>query len=98
MRKASIYKFESWRNKEKIKDFRTNKSREFRDEYLDKFKISIFEFPYYMRLRCNYRDVSFIDKVSNQDTARYFNAYYYFTLNIFNALNSLKMQILEMRK
>lgn len=97
MKKASIYKLESWQRNEKIKDFKTKKCRAKKEAYLDKFKISIFEFPYYMRVRCNYKDLSFIDRVSSQDTAKYFNAYYNFTLNMLKALNGLKEEILTIR-
>ena len=68
-----------------------------KDRYLNKFKVSIFEFPYYMRIRSNYRDFAFIDGIDTHDTARYFNSYYNFSLNLFYALNGLKETMLEAR-
>ncbi len=96
IRKIANYKFQEWKRKEKI-NLRTKTGKLKRDRYLNKFKISIFEFPYYMRIRSNYRDFAFIEGVDKHDTARYFNSYYNFSLNLFYALNGLKKTMLEAR-
>jgi len=96
IRKVASYKFEEWKRKQKV-NFRSKAGKDKRDKYLENFKISVFEFPYYMRIRSNYRDFAFIEGVSSLDTALYFNSYYNFSLNLFNALNGLKQSMLKAR-
>ena len=96
IRKIANYKLDEWKRKEKI-NLKTKTGKTKKAEYLKKFRVSIFEFPYYMRLRSNYRDFAFIEGVSTIDTALYFNSYYNFSLNLFNALNGLKQSMLKTR-
>jgi len=96
IKKVAKYKFEEWKRKEKV-NLRSSTGKSKRENYLESFKISIFEFPYYMRIRSNYRDFAFIEGVSNSDTARYFNSYYNFALNLYHALNNLKRFMLKAR-
>lgn len=96
IKKVAKYKLEEWKRKEKV-NLKSNMGKSKREKYLESFKISIFEFPYYMRIRSNYRDFAFIEGVSNSDTARYFNSYYNFALNLHHALNNLKRNMLGVR-
>jgi hypothetical protein len=96
IRKVANYKFDEWKRKEKI-NLRSKIGKIKRNKYLDSFRISIFEFPYYMRIRSNYRDFAFIEGVSNHDTARYFNSYYNFALNLYQALDNLKRKMIKAR-
>jgi len=96
IRKIAKYKLDEWKRKEKI-NLKTKTGKAKKTEYLKKFRISIFEFPYYMRIRSNYRDFAFIEGVSNIETSLYFNSYYNFSLNLFNALNGLKQSMLQAR-
>lgn len=96
MKKIAKYKKDEWRRMQKINcKKRTDKIKQ--EKFLDKFHISVFDFPYYMRLRSNYRDFSFIDCVSKQETAQYFIAYYDFTKNFHNALVKLKTALMKMK-
>lgn len=96
MRKASMYKKDDWKRKSNI-NLRTNFGKQKMKDYLDNFEISIFEFPYYMRIRSNYRDFAFIEGVSSLDTKRYFEAYFSFTMNLFNLLETFKDELVKMR-
>lgn len=96
IKKTANYKIEEWKRKQKV-SLRSKLGRNIKSEYLKKFKISIFEFPYYMRIRSNYKDFAFIEGVTIIDTARYFNSYYNFSLNLYSALNELKNNILKAR-
>lgn len=96
IKKIAKYKLEEWKRKNKI-SLRTKIGRIKKQKYLDNFKISIFEFPYYMRIRSNYRDFAFIEGISEQDTARYFNSYYNFSMNIYNAFEKLKRDMVVAR-
>lgn len=96
IRKVANYKFDEWKRKEKI-NLRSKTGKIKRDKYLDSFRISIFEFPYYKRIRSNYRDFAFIEGISSHDTARYFNSYYNFALNLYQALYNLKRKMLKAR-
>jgi hypothetical protein len=64
-----------------------------KEKYLDSFSISIFEFPYFMRVRANYRDFAFIEGIDVTDTAKYFNKYYLFTIEFTTALEKLKKSL-----
>lgn len=96
MRKASIYKRDDWKRKNNI-NLRTNSGKRKYEAYLENFSISIFEFPYYMRIRSNYRDFAFIEGVSSLDTKRYFEAYFSFTINFFILLDKFKDELIIMR-
>ncbi len=97
MAKASDYKLTNWKRKERIENFKKKKDQEKKKEYLKTFKFSIFEFPYYMRIRSNYRDFAFIDGVSISETAAYFERYYQFTMGFYNQLNKLQISLIKMR-
>ena len=58
--------------------------------YLETFKVSIFDFPYFMRIRANYRDFAFIEGISATETANYFNTYYNFTQEFVRSLEGLR--------
>ncbi|MFA7685517.1 MAG: hypothetical protein WCX95_01815 [Candidatus Gracilibacteria bacterium] len=93
IKKASLYKLDTWKRQQKINNFRNKSSREKKDQYLNSFTISIFEFSYYMRIRCNYRDMAFIENVSKNDTKKYFEEYMGFTKNMCRILLSLRKTI-----
>jgi len=97
MKKIALYKLEEWKRLRKISSFVTEESRKMRDAYLQRFQLSIFEFPYQMRLRANYRDFAFIDSVSSTDTANYFNDYLAFARYFYRALRGLKDQLVRAR-
>jgi hypothetical protein len=96
MRKVSIYKKDEWKRKRNL-NFRTLQGRTKRDNYIKNFKISIFEFPYYMRIRSNYRDFAFIEGVSSLDTKNYFETYFSFIMNLFIALEKFKSDLVNLR-
>lgn len=96
IRKVSFYKRDEWKRKHNI-NFRTRNGRRRRDAYIRNFKISVFEFPYYMRIRSNYRDFAFIEGVSTWDTKNYFESYYLLILNFFVALENLKNYLVTTR-
>jgi len=97
MAKASDYKLNEWKRGQSIESFKTKKNREKKKEYLKSFKFSIFEFPYYMRIRSNYRDFAFIEGVSIGETASYFECYYLFTMGFYKRLNDLQKSLMKMR-
>lgn len=97
MHKIADYKLEEWRRVKKIESFRKKENKKKKEEFLNKFRLSVFEFPYYMRIKANYRDFAFIDAVSSKETALYFNSYYSLTIGFYNRLKELEKQLLMMR-
>jgi hypothetical protein len=97
MKKAARYKFEEWKRRKKIRSFKGRANQLEKEKYLRDFKLSIFEFPYYMRLRANYRDFSFIEGATAAETAEYFRQYYQFARNLFLAFCHLKNQLAAAR-
>lgn len=89
IRKIAIYKTEDWKQKNHI-DLRKKAHKIKYQQYLNSFLISIFDFPYYMRIRSNYRDFAFIDGVSIDETANYFNKFFSFTVFFVKSLERLK--------
>jgi hypothetical protein len=98
MAKIADYKLDEWKRSKKIKDFKTNESRAKRDEFLKRFTLSIFEYPYFMRVRANYRDFAFIEGVSSNDTANYFRTYFDFIMSFDRALEHLQTALKAMRR
>lgn len=96
MRKVSVYKKDEFKRSNNL-NYHTIKGKNKRDEYMDSFSISIFEFPYYMRIRSNYRDFAFIEGVSSYETKIYFDTYYAFIMNLFTILDKLKDDLTLMR-
>ncbi len=94
MKKVALYKLEDWK---RMKNLRTESGRKQKARYLQDFKISVFEFPYYMRIRSNYKDFVFIEKVSTWDTKEYFETYYSFIVNFNIALENLKKMLFNQR-
>lgn len=97
MKKIAQYKLEEWMRHRKIPDFKHERHRQEKQKFHDEFRLSIFEFPYHMRLRANYRDFAFIDGVSSAETAVYFNDYFAFTRDFYRALQNLKNELVEAR-
>ena len=97
LKKIAQYKQEEWQRQKRIPDFIKPEHRRKKEEFRRGFQLSVFEFPYHMRLRANYRDFAFIEGVSSADTARYFNDYFVFAIGFYKALLSLKSQLEEAR-
>ena len=96
MRKVSIYKCDDLKRKLKI-NLKTKLGKTLFASCKNNFKMSIFEFPYYMRIRSNYRDFAFIEGVTTLETSNYFTTYYSFIINFCLALENLKLDLLNMR-
>ena len=96
IRKIAKYKLDDWKQKNRI-DLRKLSHKTRCQQYLSSFSISIFDFPYYMRIRSNYRDFAFIDGVTTIETAQYFNTFFYFTVGFVKALEEMKKNLIGLR-
>lgn len=96
LRKIARYKLDDWKQKNHI-NLRKKTHKVKYQLYLQSFFVSIFDFPYYMRIRSNYRDFAFIEEVTTADTAEYFKIFFNFTLYFIKALEGLKKNMLLMR-
>jgi len=97
MKKIALYKLDEWQRFRKIPSFTRQTHRRAKEEFLKTFQLSIFDFPYRMRLRASYRDFAFIEGVESSDTAAYFNDYFAFSRWFFRALEGLKDQLVKAR-
>jgi hypothetical protein len=98
LKKIAQYKLEDWKRSNRIPSFATQKHRLEKEAFMRKFKVSIFDFPYQMRLRASYRDFAFIEAVSSVDTAAYFNDYFAFSRYFYRALQGLRDQLVKARR
>ena len=98
LRKIAYYKVDDWKRQNNIENLRTATNKTKYQSFLKNFKVSIFDFPYYMRIRANYRDFAFIERVDTNDTANYFNSYFNFTVNFTKALEYLNKEIIKKRQ
>ena len=96
IRKIARYKLDDWKQKNRI-DLRKSNHKTKCQQYLSSFSVSIFDFPYYMRIRSNYRDFAFIDGVTTAETAQYFNTFFYFTFDFVKALEGMKKNLVTLR-
>lgn len=96
IRKIAKYKIDDWKNKNQINLRKKNHKTKYQ-KYLSTFKVSIFDFPYHMRIRSNYRDFAFIDGVTTNDTAQYFKTFFGFTVYFVNSLEGLKKDLIKIR-
>jgi hypothetical protein len=97
MKKTAQYKLEEWKRWKKIPNFSSLKNRQAKQVFMRGFQLSVFEFPYHMRLRANYRDFAFIEGVSAANTAAYFNDYLAFAGAFYRALSNLRNQLVKAR-
>lgn len=96
IRKIAKYKVDNWKQINRINlKKKTDKTKY--QNYLSNFSVSIFDFPYYMRIRSNYRDFAFIDGVTTDETAEYFNTFFAFTVHFVKMLESLKTNLVSSR-
>ena len=92
IRKVAKYKIDDWKQKYHINlRKKTHKSKY--QQYLSSFTVSIFDFLYYMRIRSNYRDFAFIDGVTTDETAQYFNTFFDFTRAFVKVLETLERDL-----
>jgi len=87
---------EDWKQKNHINLKKTAHKTKYQN-YLSNFSVSIFDFPYYMRIRSNYRDFAFIDGVTTDQTAEYFNTFFSFTVHFVKMLEKLKTGLIASR-
>ncbi|MCH7945115.1 MAG: FAD-dependent oxidoreductase [Armatimonadetes bacterium] len=97
MAKIADYKEEDWKRLKGIGNFKSPSNQKKRADYRANFTCSVFEFPYYMRLRAQYRDFAFIDGVTSSETAEYFNTYYNLIMAFYEALDALKTKLVASR-
>lgn len=91
MKKAGMYK--------KQKEFERTKSKTKRQAWLaNDFRVSIFDFIYYMRLRLNYKDLKFLNDIPPIYTSQYFGYYYSLGLNFHNAYSKLMQDLIAQVK
>lgn len=96
IRKIAKYKVDNWKQTNRINLKKKTDKAKFQN-YLSNFSVSIFDFPYYMRIRSNYRDFAFIDGVTTDETAEYFNTFFAFTVHFVKMLESLKTNLVSSR-
>lgn len=97
MRKIAYYKLEDWKKRNHINGKRKADKARLASYLSNEFFVSIFDFPFYMRIRSNYRDFAFIEGVNTMDTARYFNEYMLFTARFVKALEGMKNVLIKAR-
>lgn len=97
MRKIANYKVDDWKKRNHINGHKRVDKARLAHYLANDFSVSIFDFPYLMRIRSNYRDFAFIEGVSTTDTARYFNEYMIFTARFVKALEQMKKVLIKAR-
>lgn len=96
IRKIAKYKVDNWKQTNRINLKKKTDKAKFQ-KYLSNFSVSIFDFPYYMRIRSNYRDFAFIDGVTTDETAEYFSIFFAFTVHFVKILENLKTNLVSSR-
>lgn len=96
IRKIAKYKVDDWKQRNRI-NLKKSKDKTNYQNYLSNFSVSIFDFPYHMRIRSNYRDFAFIDGVTTDETADYFNTFFTFSVHFVKMLEKLKTDLVNLR-
>jgi hypothetical protein len=96
IRKIAKYKEDNWKQTSKI-NLKKKSDKIKHQNYLSNFSVSIFDFPYYMRIRSNYRDFAFIEGVTTDETAEYFSAFFAFTVYFVKMLEKTKSDLVTAR-
>ena len=93
MKKIATDKLQDFKARKEI-DCRNPKEKRVYESEENKLKISIVDFFYSMRIRTNYKDMSFIDEVDADRTRSYFIEYYEAADNFYNCFNELKNDLI----
>jgi len=96
IRKIARYKIGDWKQKNHI-NLRGKAHKAKYQQYIGSFTVSIFDFSYYMRIRSNYRDFAFINGVTTDETAQYFNTFFGFTASFVRVLEKMKKELISLR-
>jgi len=98
LKKLCKYKLNNFCRYKEIKDFRKKENRIKRDSFFKNSDISLFEFFYWYRIKTNYQDLSFLDQeIYENDVVKFYESYYFLTLNFYNALKVLINEISKKR-
>lgn len=98
LKKLCKYKFDDFCRSEGLRDFRKKVNRRKRDDFFKATEISLFEFFYWYRIKTNYRDLAFLDQeVYSGAIVQFYENYYLFTINFYNALKKLINEISQKR-
>ena len=93
MKKVARDKLDDIQGRNRI-NRRTAKGRKDYEREMSKLKISIVDFFYSMRIRTNYKDMSFIDEVESELARIYFIEYYNAANNFYACFNELKNDLI----
>jgi len=95
--KIAKYKRDEYKRKNKLNIKKSHDKLQL-ENYLDKkFKVSIFDFLYQMRIRSNYRDLHFIELINDFESKDYFNCYCDFLDSFIKALFKMYSDIKKKR-
>lgn len=90
LKKLVSYKLENLQIKKSLKNFRTRKAKEIKDDFLKSETVNMIEFFYWYRIKANYRDLEFLNKdLTNDKFKEFYQNYFELTLNFLNAFNGL---------
>jgi len=89
LKKLISYKIENFQRKERIKNFRSKKDREKKNQFLENNTVNICEFFYWYRIKSNYRDLEFLDKdISEKQFSEFYKNYYDLTNKFYTDLRN----------
>lgn len=98
LKKLCKYKLEDFCRYKNIRSFMKKEDRLKKESFLKNSEISLFEFFYWYRIKTNYRDLSFLDQeVYEKDIVKFYECYYFLTLNFYNSLKKLINEISNKR-
>lgn len=90
LKKLLNYKLEEFKRREKIKNFKTKRSKQKKLEFLKTNTINLFEFFYWYRIKANYRDLEFLNKsISSKQFSDFYCNYFELTFNFYKAFKEL---------
>lgn len=93
MKKIARDKLEDFKVRRGLDCRRKGDRQRYRKEEIG-LKISVVDFFYSMRIRTNYRDMSFLDDLDAERTRTYFLEYHEASGNFYDCLNNLKNDLI----
>lgn len=97
-RKLVFYKLEDFQREERIKNFRSEKNRLKKKEFLENNIVNLYEFFYWYRIKANYRDLEFLNKdISSYKFSEFYQNYFELTITFFNAFKNLINELAKIR-
>ncbi len=98
LKKLADYQLEEFKRIKDIRNFRSKKNRQIRQDFLATNTVNIFEFFYWYRIKANYRDLEFLNQeISDEEFSDFYQNYYQLAVSFYKCFRELINELSQKR-